>query len=77
MIVVTWLLERDDKHALLLGSADQPDHSYVWWAYSLGIYREVFRMLGFDLAAVTKNKYRFNRSQDAAERYTMIATRAQ
>jgi SAM-dependent methyltransferase len=75
IVIVTWLLERDDKYAQFLPSADRPEHNYTWWAYSLGIYRDVFSMLGFELESVTKNRYQFNLAGEAHERYTMIARR--
>jgi len=75
MIIVTGLIETQDKTALFCGSADQPTHSYTWWAYSLGTYREVLKMLGFRITSVTKNMYKCPLFRSDACRYTILAAR--
>jgi SAM-dependent methyltransferase len=75
MIIVTAMIETEEHTALFVGSADHPEKNYSWWAYSLGTYREVLKILGFRITAVTKNMYRcpFNRSD--ACRFTIVAER--
>jgi SAM-dependent methyltransferase len=76
MIIVTGMLENEDKTALFVGSADQPDQNYTWWAYSLGIYRDVLKMLGFRITSMTSNMYKYQFSGSDACRYTIVAARA-
>jgi SAM-dependent methyltransferase len=75
MVVVTGMLETEEKNAYFVPSADQPKLDYTWWVYSLGIYREVFAMLGFRIDSVKKNTYRFLRGGRECERYTIVASR--
>ena len=77
MIVVTNLLETEDKTARLVGSADQPGMNYTWWEYSHGTYREVLKMLGFDITAVTRNTYKCPFHRMEGWRYTIVAAREQ
>jgi SAM-dependent methyltransferase len=75
MIIVTALLETDEHTALFVGSADQPEKFVSWWAYSLGTYREVLKILGFSITAVTKNMFKCPYDHCDARRYTIIAER--
>jgi 2-polyprenyl-3-methyl-5-hydroxy-6-metoxy-1,4-benzoquinol methylase len=75
MIIVTGMLENEDKTALFVGSADQPDQNYTWWAYSLGIYRDVLKMLGFRITSMTSNMYKYQFAGSDACRYTIVAAR--
>jgi hypothetical protein len=52
-IVVTPLLETDQPIAHFEGRADNPEADFTWWVYSLGVYREIFRILGFAIEEVT------------------------
>jgi hypothetical protein len=51
--VVTPLLETDQPIAHFEGRADNPEADFTWWVYSLGVYREIFRILGFAIEEVT------------------------
>jgi hypothetical protein len=42
----------EDKIAEFLPSANRPDDDYTWWIYSLGVYREIFAMLGYAITNV-------------------------
>ena len=73
MIIVTGLIETEDKTALFAGSADQPDQNYTWWVYSLGTYRDVLKMLGFRITSVTKNMYKYKFIGSDVCRYTIVS----
>jgi SAM-dependent methyltransferase len=75
LVVVTGLLETEDRLAYFIPLADQPKLDYTWWAYSLGTYREVFAMLGFGIDSVKKNSYRVPIFGRECERYTIVASR--
>ena len=75
MVIVTGLIETEDKTALFCGSADRPDHNYSWWRYSLGTYRDVLKMLGFCITSVSKNMYRCPFVSSDAGRDTIVAVR--
>ena len=76
MIIVTGLLDTEDKTALFAGSADQPDQNYTWWVYSLGTYRDVLKMLGFRILSMTTNMYACPFAGSDACRHTIVAARA-
>ena len=75
MVLVTPLLQTDEKVARFEGSADNPDQDYTWWTYSVGLYKEVLAMLGFQIASLTYSDY----YRDCAGRYeqrpTLVAAR--
>jgi 2-polyprenyl-3-methyl-5-hydroxy-6-metoxy-1,4-benzoquinol methylase len=75
MVIVTGMLETEEKLALFGGAADQPDQNYTWWCYSLGTYREVLKMLGFRIASMTKNMYPCPLAGSETVRYTIVAER--
>jgi SAM-dependent methyltransferase len=75
MIVVTSMIETEEHTAIFLGLADQPEKFVSWWAYSLGSYREVLKILGFQITAVTKQLYKCLYDGVEAWRYTIIAER--
>ena len=55
MIVInTDVLETEDRIARFDGDASRPDFDYVFWTYSLGTYRHVLRMLGFETIRYTQ-----------------------
>lgn len=75
IVVVTPLLETDEPLARFEGRADNPDADFTWWTYSLGIYREVFAMLGFSTEKVSRARYRYMYGRRDEERSTIVARR--
>jgi hypothetical protein len=75
MVVVTGMLETEDKLAYFVPWADQPHLDYTWWVYSLGTYRQLFAMLGFAIDSFKKNLYRVPLVGRECERYTIVASR--
>ena len=75
IIVVTPLLETDEPIARFEGRADRPEADFTWWVYSLGVYREVFGMLGFAIEKVSHGKYRYMYGERDEERSTIVALR--
>jgi len=63
------------KIARFEGSADHPENDFTWWTYSAGLYREVFKMLGFTLARITSAQYRYHYVDRLETRNTLVATR--
>lgn len=75
VVVVTPLLENDERMARFEGSANHPENDFTWWIYSLGIYREVFKMLGFSIARVTSSDYYYHYGDRLEKRSTIVAVR--
>jgi len=75
MIVITPLLETEDRIARFAGSADHPEDDFTWWTYSVGVYREVFRMLGFTIANIKHAEYRYHYLDRFETRHTIVAVR--
>ena len=76
IIVVTPLLQTDERIARFEGRAENPDADFTWWTYSPGIYREVFGMLGFSIARITRAKFYHMYEDRFEERATIVAVRA-
>jgi len=75
IVVVTPLLETEEPIARFEGRANHPEADFTWWRYSLGVYREVFGMLGFAIERVSRGKYRYMYGDRDEERSTFVAVR--
>jgi hypothetical protein len=75
LVVVTPLLQTEERISRFEPLATNPDYDYTWWTYSVGVYREVFRMLGFGIAQITSAKYYYDYADRWEERFTIVAAR--
>jgi len=75
IVVVSPLLQTDERIARFEALASNPDADFTWWTYSLGVYREVFAMLGFSIAKVSHAKYYYMYGDRFEERSTIVAVR--
>ncbi|HEY8186823.1 MAG TPA: class I SAM-dependent methyltransferase [Pyrinomonadaceae bacterium] len=75
IVVVSPLLDTDERIARFEALASYPNADFTWWTYSLGIYREVFAMLGFSIAKVSHSKYYYMYGDRMEERSTIVAKR--
>ena len=75
VVVVTPLLETEERLARFEGDANHPENDFTWWIYSLGIYREVFKMLGFSIERVTNSNYYYQHGDRLEQRSTIVAVR--
>ena len=75
MVIVTPLLETEERIARFEPTADNPDYDYTWWRYSVGVYREVFAMLGFSIRSISENEYYYHYGDRFEKRSTMVVTR--
>lgn len=75
LVIVTALMETEEPLARFLPLADHPRLDYTWWMYSVGTYRTIFKMLGFEIDYIKKNRYQFSLAGGAHERHTIVATR--
>ena len=75
MIVVTPLLDTDERIARFEGSANRPEADFTWWTYSLGVYREVFGMLSFEIEKISRATYYYMYGDRDEERATIVARR--
>ncbi len=57
IVITTPLIATEDPIARFLGDSSRPDLNYVWWTYSLGVYREVLKMLGFHIERVEEGSF--------------------
>jgi len=75
MIVVTPLLDTNERIARFEGSANQPEADLTWWTYSVGVYREVLGMLGFEIERVNRATYYYMYGDRHEERSTIVVAR--
>jgi SAM-dependent methyltransferase len=75
IVVVSPLLQTEERVARFESLASNPDLDFTWWTYSLGVYREVFAMLGFRIARVSQAKYYYMFGDRFEERSTIVAVR--
>lgn len=76
IVVVTPLLQTEERIARFEPLASTPDYDFTWWTYSAGVYREVFAMLGFRVERITSSKYFYDYGGTYEERFTIVAARA-
>ncbi len=75
MVVVTPLLETEEPIAEFKGRANNPEGDFTWWHYSVGVYREVFGMLGFSITRITTAEYVYDWDDRMERRSTIVAVR--
>jgi SAM-dependent methyltransferase len=75
MVVVTPLLQTEERIARFEPLASNPDYDFTWWTYSAGVYREVFAILGFRIERITSGKYFYDYGGTFEERFTIVAVR--
>jgi len=75
IVLVSPLLQTDERIARFEALANNPAADFTWWTYSLGVYREVFAMLGFSIARVSSGQYYYMYGDRMEERSTIVAVR--
>ena len=75
MVIVTPVLQTEDRIARLEPTADNPDYDFTWWRYSTGAYREILKILGFRIARITESQYRYDYGDRLETRSTIVAVR--
>jgi SAM-dependent methyltransferase len=75
IVLVSPVLKTEERIARFEASASNPDYDFTWWIYSIGVYREVFAMLGFRIARITHEQYYYMYGDSLEERSTVVAVR--
>jgi SAM-dependent methyltransferase len=75
IVVVSPIIQSEERIARFEGLADHPENDFTWWTYSIGLYREVFKMLGFNLDRITEAQYFYHYKETLETRYTLVAVR--
>ena len=75
MVIVTPVLETEERIARLEPTADNPNYDFTWWRYSIGAYREILKMMGFTIARITEAQYRHVYTDRLETRSTIVAVR--
>jgi SAM-dependent methyltransferase len=75
IVIVSPVLRTDERIARFEALATNPDADFTWWTYSLGVYAEVFGMLGFRIASVSHAQYYYMYGDRFEERSTIVAVR--
>jgi SAM-dependent methyltransferase len=75
MVIVTPVLETEERIARLEPTADNPDYDFTWWRYSIGAYREILRILGFTIDRISESQYRYDYGDRLETRTTIVAIR--
>jgi len=75
IVVISPMIESEERVAIFQGSADFPESDFTWWIYSTGTYREVFKMLGFEVESITRGEYYYDYGKRFEQRYTIVARR--
>lgn len=76
IILTGGLIDTKACIAEFAGRASVPAANYTFWCYSVGVYREVLAMLGFDIHRITRAPYPCLLTHSQEERATIVAHRA-
>ena len=76
MVVVTPIIESDEPVARFEPRAGNPDQDFTWWTYSIGLYRELLGILGFEIDRITTAEYWHEYDGRFEPRTTLVATRS-
>ena len=75
IVIVSPIIETEERIARFEGSSDHPENDFTWWTYSTGLYREILKMLGFHITRVTESRYLYHYKERLETRYTLVAVR--
>jgi SAM-dependent methyltransferase len=75
IVIVSPLIQSEERIARFEGSADHPENDFTWWTYSVGLYREVLKMLGFKIERIMESQYRYHYRDTLETRHTLVAIR--
>ena len=75
MVITTPIIESNERIARFEPTAGRPAIDFVWWTYSVGLYREVLEILGFSIVHMETNKFRFVLRDSLETRTTIVARR--
>jgi SAM-dependent methyltransferase len=75
LVLVTPLIESDEKIARFEPSTDRPEDDFTWWTYSVGLYRELLAILGFEIEKISRSEYFHEFENRMEERSTLVAVR--
>jgi SAM-dependent methyltransferase len=75
IVIVSPLLQTEEKIARFEGAAAHPENDFTWWTYSVSLYREVLKMLGFTIDRITESQYRYHYAERFETRHTIVAVR--
>jgi hypothetical protein len=70
------MLDTDDRIAQFGALADHPENDFTWWIYSKGLYKEIFKMLGFGVKSISSADYRYHYGERLETRHTLVAVRS-
>ena len=75
MVIVTPVLQTEERIARLEPTADNPDYDFTWWRYSIGAYREILKIMGFSIDRISEARYRYDYGDRTETRTTIVAVR--
>jgi len=75
IVIVSPMLQTEERIASFGALADHPENDFTWWIYSVGVYREIFKMLGFSIAGITHAQYYYHHGERFETRHTIVAVR--
>jgi len=76
LAITTPALHTEDPIARFVGDQDKPTVDFVFWVYSIGIYRHVLGMLGFKILNVKRPSFFYEIDKREVEATTIVAERS-
>lgn len=77
IVISTEVLETEEAIARFAGDPEKPEIDYVFWVYSLGTYRRILKMLGFEIVRTVEHSFRYTPLNGAFPRTAIVADRVE
>jgi SAM-dependent methyltransferase len=75
LVITTPVLPTEESIARFLGDVTAPEIDYVFWVYSLGTYRQILGILGFEVKTISSGRYFCEINNKEVELTTIVAMR--
>ncbi|MEM7527722.1 MAG: methyltransferase domain-containing protein [Pseudomonadota bacterium] len=75
MLIVTPMIDSDERIARFEGEVTRPDDDYVFWTWSRGLFREVLAMLDFRIERIAIRDFKAEWSDERQRRAILTARR--
>ena len=75
LVIVTPVLESEEPMARFEPRTSDPEQDFTWWTYSIGLYRELLGILGFEIQRMTTAQYWYEYGERFEPRTTIVAAR--
>jgi len=75
LVISTEVIFDETGYARFVGNGHDSDHDFCFWVYSLGVYRHVLKMLGFEIVRTPTSDFYYTHEKGFFPRTAIVAER--